>query len=98
MSVFAVKKKTQKARFSLEELTRILIKALGVREGHWQVGVGFTASGTNLRLNEASPHQPAIVNVITAVELIEVAEPSPMSLDASQANPPVIAKPTASVM
>lgn len=78
-------KKMGTARVSHEQVAIALIKHLGIREGHWQMGYVYTQEATNVQVQDQT--LPAVFNVLTGVELLQVAEANALSVDAAEVNP-----------
>ena len=88
-------KKPERADFSYSALTAILIKALGIREGHWGLRFDFGAYPKTFSIeeNQVNPTLMGVSVTVENISLIRLAEPDVTSVDAAEANPPLIMNP-----
>jgi hypothetical protein len=77
----------QQATFTLEAVTRALIKEAGFHEGHWMVVVGFEHQGMNLTLPGWKAPRPTAIAAIKEMGLRRVDAPNDQSVDAAEVNP-----------
>ena len=69
-----------------KELAEQLVKAQGIREGHWGLYMEFGTKGTNVGI---SPGQmmPAAIVLINSIGIQRFDEPNGLTVDAAEVNP-----------
>lgn len=78
--------------FSMQEVTKILLKEKGIKKGHYIAHVSPNLKGTIVNLSEhdedesSVEYRQAIIIAFDAIELIEVPEQTPTAIDASQSS------------
>lgn len=70
-------------KFSLQELTEILVKQQGLSEGHWQLMVEFGFGASNAGPNEKDVKPTALI-AVQALGLSRAPGPGPLTIDASK--------------
>ncbi len=69
--------------FTLHELAELLVREQGLTEGHWEIGCQFNFAAINLNIPPAGA-APTGAMQITAMNLVQVAEPTELSVDAAE--------------
>lgn len=68
--------------FSQRELTELLLNHQGITDGHWELGVAFHITTGSITLGDTNP-APTIALQTVGYNLVQVKEPTPLSVDAS---------------
>ena len=72
--------------FELKELSEMLLKQKGIKEGLWDIGVNFKMAALLAGPDEASS-RPTMMVSIDSLLLTRVKEVTPMTVDASTLGP-----------
>jgi hypothetical protein len=73
-------------QYTPQELTRILLKAAGITEGHWELGLAYDIRPMRIgdENNKSQAPLPSLVFRLAQVALVEAPAASPAAVDASQ--------------
>ena len=71
-------------KYSLKELTALMLKDSGIAEGLWMLYSEFSTTVTNVEGGESSRVGPAVIAVLINSGIQRVEEPNPLSVDASE--------------
>lgn len=69
--------------FPFKELTELMVRHQGIKEGHWMVLVRFSHTTGNLDTGKNDP-APGTVTRIESIGIQRIPEPTPISVDASE--------------
>jgi hypothetical protein len=78
--------------FSMQEVTKILLKEKGIKQGYYIAHISPNLKGTIVNISEhdedenSAEYRQAMIIAFDAIELIEVSEKIPTAIDASQLN------------
>lgn len=78
--------------FSMQEVTKILLKEKGIKQGYYIAHISPNLKGTIVNISERdgdesnAEYRQAMIIAFDAIELIEVPEQIPTAIDASQLN------------
>lgn len=73
-------------QYTPQELTRILLKAAGITEGHWELGLAYDIRPMRIgdENQKSQPPLPSLVFRLAQIALVEATGTSPAAVDASQ--------------
>ena len=75
----------ERITYSLKELTELMLRDQGIRSGLWMIGAKFEFAAAFIAAPESGgPTGPAVVSVLAEAGIQRVAEPGPLSVDASE--------------
>ncbi len=69
--------------YSHKELTELIMRDLGITSGHWAIYITFRLMGANVGLEEGDL-KPVAMTFVESIGVTRVAEPNPLSVDASK--------------
>ena len=69
--------------YSHKELTELILRDRGITSGHWAIYITFRLMGANVGLEEGDL-KPVAMTFVESIGVARVAEPNPLSVDASK--------------
>ena len=74
--------------YSNKELIAALLRDQGIHEGHWILAAQLAFTAMNIgQLADGSDASPAGVVAVTGIQITNIPEPLPFSVNAADANP-----------
>lgn len=76
----------RQVRYSLKELTALMVRDQGIRSGLWMIWTRFGHTATNIYPPEDAPDGvagPAVVSMLVEAGIQRAQEPGPLTIDAS---------------
>lgn len=70
-------------KYTLKELTELMVKEEGIKKGHWMLQATFSWAVANVLSTEDGPKGPGAMSILTNVGIQEIPEPGPFSIDAA---------------
>ena len=75
--------KTTAFKYTLKELTALMVKDQGIKKGDWMLQATFSWAVSNVVSPGGDPSGPGALSVLTGVGIQEAAEPGPFTVDAA---------------
>ena len=69
------------------ELTEVLIREMGIHNGHWGIYVEFGVYGVNFQARESEAYDPAAVVPVKQIGIQRYEKSNDMTVDAAKVNP-----------
>ena len=76
--------KATATKYTLKELTELMVKDQGIKTGLWMIQATFSWAVTNVHDPTGGPSGPGALSVLSAIGIQESAEPSPFTIDAAE--------------
>ena len=72
--------------YDLKEITALMLRDQGIREGLWMISARFSFGATNIAPpgDEPGPVGPSAIAMVREIGIQRVPEPGPLSVDASE--------------